>query len=279
MIMSDFNRQRKFPVGRLFWALLFIAAALLLLLDAAGVTKELLPENLSLREVLLGAVGLWVLLWGCVKAEPFAIFFALAAEIILFDEFFLPQMGIMKERLAPTGVLLLAAFLLSVGVKMLQHIFRQQRTERTHTERATFKKGWTGMSGKVSGSATRYFDCSAPFEGYVENNLGSMQVYFSNTTLYCGGSTVRVENNLGAVVLHVPEDWLIIAEMENNLGSVKISPSAHADQNKKLYVRGENNLGSVQVEYVASEQQSSAEPAPDGDARSVLEPDEVLPKE
>jgi hypothetical protein len=90
----------------------------------------------------------------------------------------------------------------------------------------------------------------------VENNLGATNVFFSNTERYCGGSSLRVENNLGSLTLHVPEDWLVAAAIDNSLGSTNVPPSPLANPEKNLVLRGENNLGSITVKYVKTTQQT-----------------------
>ena len=59
-----------------------------------------------------------------------------------------------------------------------------------------------------------------------------------------------MENNLGSLTLHVPEDWLVAAAIDNSLGSTNVPPSPLANPEKNLVLRGENNLGSITVKYV-----------------------------
>ncbi len=252
------TKNKRISVHALFWALLFIAIAICLLLDGLGVTRQWLPKGLSVWRILLGAIFAWWLVWGVIKLAPFAICFPLAGEVMLFDRFILAAAGYdWLDEVASVWLMLLIALLLSIGFEILKHAF--SRSEKQGVS-FTFSGGnaahihkATALGGKVTGNSTQYFDCTAPFHGSVENNLGSTLIYFSNTELYQGGSTLRLENNLGSIVLHAPEDWLVVASIDNSLGATNVAPSTHANPEKKLTLHGENNLGSISVKYVPVE--------------------------
>ena len=53
------------------------------------------------------------------------------------------------------------------------------------------------------------------------------------------------------MILHVPEDWQVVAAIANSLGSVEVPVSPHGNPEKKLILKGDNNLGSISVKYVA----------------------------
>lgn len=246
------TNHKRFSPHALFWALLFIGIAVALLLDALHLTDSLLPADLPIWRILLGGVFAWWLIWGIVKLSPFAIIFPLFGELMLFDRWILMVAGSPRDKIAPVWLMLLVALLLSIGFSILQHTLRPNRNVILGIDGkkiASHVKSHVG--GKVTGSSTQYFDCTEPFHGNVENNLGETNVFFSNAEQYQGESSLFLDNNLGAMILHVPEDWQVIAAIGNNLGSVEAPMSAHACPEKKLILKGENNLGSITVKYVS----------------------------
>ena len=251
-----FMKNHHFSTSALFWAFLFIGLAVVLLLEALHLTDAFLPVGLSLWRILLGAVLAWWLIWGLLKLQPFAIFFPLAGEALLFDRWILLAIGSEREEIASVRMMLLVAFLLSIGFTILKHACLPM-TKILSGEQIAAK-----VSAGVSGNSTRYIDCTEPFHSTVENNLGATNVFFSNTELYHGESTLHLENNLGSLTLHVPEDWLVVSTLDNSLGSVSVPLSALANPEKKLILSGENNLGSTAVKYVAAAQEPQEEQQP-----------------
>jgi predicted membrane protein len=251
------TKNNRISSSALFWALLFIGIAVVLLLDALQLTDTLLPAGLSIWRILLGGVFLWWLIHGLSKLSPFAIIFSLFGELMLFDRWLLRAVGSARVQIAPVWLMLLIALLLSIGFSILKHTLRPGHSNFTHADGEQIAEFVTSKTrGKFSGSSTQYFDCSEPFHSSVENNLGATNVFFSNTERYCGGSSLRVENNLGSLTLHVPEDWLVTAAIDNSLGSTNVPPSPLANPEKNLVLRGENNLGSITVKYVKATQQT-----------------------
>ena len=248
-------KNKRISTSAVFWAILLISLAVLLLLDAIGVMRVFFPEGLSIWRILLGGICLWCMVLGCIKRSPFAVFFPLAMEVILFDHFLLAAIGSEKEKVAPGALLLLIALLLSVGFSLLQGSVCKIRTD----EDSLTGRIVGGVGSKVKGTSSQYFDCSEPFHATVENDLGATIVFFSNTDRYCGGSSLNLDNNLGSIVLHVPKDWHIISSIENNLGVVMVPSASDPDMSKTLILKGDNNMGSIVVKRIPADEQSEPE--------------------
>ena len=246
------TKKNHITASALFWSMLFIGVAVALLLDALHLTAVLQPLGLSAWRILLGAIFLWWMIWGIIKVSPFAIIFPLAGEVLLFDRTILMALGSNRQHVASLWQMLLIALLLSIGFSILKHALRPDHHGFTHADGERIAEFVTSKTkGKVPGNSTLYFDCTEPLHGNVENNLGATNVFFSNVEQYSGGGTLFVENNLGSLTLHVPEDWLISAAIDNSLGSVTVPPSPLANSQKNLILKGENNLGSITVKYVS----------------------------
>jgi predicted membrane protein len=157
---------------------------------------------------------------------------------MIFESEISLALNVESGDLAPWWVFVAVAILLSWGLKLLFPGRSRQWKKyiKSHVHKSS-----------LSGPAVHYFDCTEPFEEYIENNLGTCTIYFTNTELYVGGSTLRIENNLGALIINVPSDWCVSVSTENNLGSIKTDADLEREGNKLLFIVGENNLGSVVI--------------------------------
>lgn len=223
--------------SRIFWGIMMLLLAGGLILSALGVGFPL-PADISVGQIVL---GLLCLLWAvrmCTDRRLTELPLPIMGLVMVFEGELAMALNIESGDIAPWWLFVLVAVLLTWGLKLL---FPRH------------SRGWkgkmkSGLHKKTLGaSAVRYFDCAAPFEEYIENNLGTCTVYFTNTELYVGGSTLRIENNLGALIINVPSDWCVSVSTENNLGSIKTDADLERQGSKLLFIVGENNLGSVVI--------------------------------
>ncbi|MBQ9783216.1 MAG: hypothetical protein IJW44_01710 [Clostridia bacterium] len=220
---------------RILWGVALLAAAILLLLNAFGVTLGL-PTDIPLWRILLALLCATWLVNELLHLRIPGIFFPLIFIIMLFEKEIAHGLGIADGDLASAWVFLLIALLLTVGSAIL---LPKRLWVRLFTKK--HKKNHIGHN------QIRYVDCTEPFSERIENNMGSCEVYFSNADQYGGNGSLRVENNMGQVVLHVPKGWCVISSIENNMGSVQIPHGR--DSGMPLTVTGENNMGCVRVVY------------------------------
>ena len=128
------TKNHRISASALFWALLFIGIAVVLLLDALQLTDTLLPAGLSIWRILLGGVFLWWLIHGLRKRSPFAIIFPLFGELMLFDRWLLRAVDSSRVQIAPVWLMLLIALLLSIGFSILKHTLRPGHSNFTHAD-------------------------------------------------------------------------------------------------------------------------------------------------
>lgn len=225
---------------RIFWGVLMIALAVVLILSAVGVGFGL-PAGISAGEIILGLLCLSWAVRLCTGRRFTELPLPLIGMVMIFESEIATALNVESGDLAPWWLFVLVAILLSWGLKLL---FPRKR-------RRWFRMNANGNSlhkeSTFSGSAVHYFDCSEHFEGSVENNMGSSSVYFTNQELYAGGSTLRVENNLGSLIVHVPGDWCVTTSIDNSLGAIKIDADLEGTGSKLLTIVGENNLGSIVI--------------------------------
>lgn len=220
---------------KIFWGVILIAAAVLLLLDAFEVTLPLADAlgDVSIFSIVFGVLILCFVVSKLIRGEFHEIFIPLAILFVIFEKNIAFMLHREDPNLINNGILFLVAVLLTIGVSLLTKgsggIFR-----------TNIKRG---------GRSTVYVDCTGFVTEQVENNMGSCNIHFTNAEGYTGGGVLNVENNMGSMVIHVPSSWRVVANVENNMGSTSIPNTENAD-GPTVTVTGENNMGSLRIEYV-----------------------------
>ena len=228
--------------SRIFWGVAMILLAVALILGVAGFNFWL-PEGIATWQLILAALCLLWLVHACVYKHFSQIFFPLAFIALIFESEIAVAVGVESGDLAPTWLFVVIAALLTVGTQLL---FSRGVIVMHDADGNEIKIN----RGRVAGSSVLYIDCAEMFNEKIENNLGSCSVYFSNKEQFVNGSVLNIENNLGSLVIHVPDEWVVTTAVENNLGSIKAAADPEITGDKVLRITGENNLGSIVIKRV-----------------------------
>ena len=232
-------------MGKIFWGILFILAAALLILDALGVTAPLIGTfgKVSVPAIIVGIILIAIIINRLIRRKIGSIFFPLAFLFMIFEKNIAHFFSLKSENIINNALVLLIALLLTIGAGL---IFGGMGT-RTRIVEGVHIKGKN--AGGSLGHSSVYIDSETLCPNYVENNLGSCTVYFESPEKYLGGSTLKIANNLGAMTVHVPSFWKIVVSVENNLGGLSV-PKNTDNEGPVLYIRGENNLGSISIKKI-----------------------------
>lgn len=117
----------------------------------------------------------------------------------------------------------------------------------TGTQRQTDDGSHIYFSNSLNGSS-KYIRSEHFASAELENNLGSLNVYFDQAVITDNSASVHVENNLGETNLYFPANWRIAVQAESCLGNIVDHSTPVCDETApilKLYV--ESNLGSVNI--------------------------------
>ena len=228
--------MKKIRTSGVFWGIVLIAAAVLLILDSLAPAIGL--PDLPFIRIGISAVLLAWAVKEVVKGNVKGIVFPLAFIFIVMQTNISLWCGLGGERIISAWIVLLAALLLYVGVSL---IFRKSRKRARIISTAGTEK----MHESSLTTSVRYIDAAILGTVSLENNLGSLTVYIENGEAYSGGGVIRIENNIGTVEIYVPETWKVIDDIENSLGS--INNSTVSCTGAVLTVKGENNIGKVRI--------------------------------
>lgn len=228
--------------SRIFWGVAMILLAVALILSALGFNFWL-PDGIATWQLILSALCLLWIIHSLVYKHFTQLFFPAIFIVMIFESEIATALNIASGDLAPTWLFILIAVLLTVGSQLL---FSHGVTVTHDADGASTRVN----KGRVTGSSVLYIDCGEQFNERIENNLGACSVYFSNKEQFVSGSILAVENNLGSLVLHVPDEWVVTTTIENNLGSIKADGDAERTGEKVLRITGENNIGSIVIKRV-----------------------------
>ncbi|MBE6582078.1 MAG: hypothetical protein E7648_02290 [Ruminococcaceae bacterium] len=226
----------KLSVNRLAFGLLFIACAVLIILDAVGFSLGFL-SGIPAWVLILTALNLVWLIDQIVKLKISEVFIPIAFIFMLLEKYIAGWCGLGKSNIINNWLVFLCALLLMIGAKLItpKKRFKKQfsKAENHKTSRGT--------------ASTVYVDCETENENVsVKNELGACNVYFSNVESYKGGMVLEVYNELGAMTIHVPKEWNIVTNIKNELGAVTASEE-EGTTDKTIFINGKNELGSVRI--------------------------------
>ncbi len=231
----------KLSVNRIAFGLLFIACAVLIILDAVGISLGFL-SGIPAWIIILTALNLVWLIDLIVKLKISEIFFPIAFIFMLLEKHIAGWCDLGKSNIINNWLVFLVALLLSIGMKCLtpKRKFFSKKTQH-------FFSGPNVHSNSRGSASTVYVDCSSDDDAVVvKNELGACNVYFSNVESYKGGMALEVYNELGAMTIHVPKEWNILTNIKNELGAVTASDE-QGTTDKTIFINGKNELGSVRI--------------------------------
>ncbi len=230
----------RVSADRIAFGLLFIACAVLIILDSVGVSLGFFSGVPAIKLIVGAMLAVW-LISELIKLNISGIFFPAAFIFMLFEKYIAKWAGLEKSNIINNWLVILAALLLTIGIDLItprKRIFKINRGGE-----ASEKKN---VHNSALSSSAVYIDCSDFVYEKVKNDLGSCNVYFSNVEKYEGNGTLEVQNDLGATRIHVPSEWKIISSISNDLGAVS-KPEDTGSGDKTINIIGANNLGAVSI--------------------------------
>ena len=225
--------KKSFRTSGIFWGIVLILAALLMIADAIGSSLGII--DLPLLKIAVSCVLLVWAVCEAVKGKPGHIFFPAAFIFILFRSDIAKHFGL-EEDFISVWTVLLCALLFQIGVSL---IFRRKK-----------KNVFPVQSGEACenniGSGVCYIDASELGYQKIENNMGEMNVYIENAETYSGDGTIEIENNLGTTKVHIPTAWRTDVQAECALGAIN-DRTCHSGDGPVIRVCGECNVGSIEL--------------------------------
>ena len=214
--------------NRIFWGVVLIGAAALLILNGLGVD---LGYGVNVWRIIGGVLCLACVVDRIAEGRFTDIVIPLAFLFLIFEPTIAHAIGRADDDLdlISTWTVILAAILLTFGLKFL---FRE--------------KGGIITLGKL-GSSNVYLDGADLSDAVINDNMGTVQAYVTNTEAYDGNGKITVRDNMGSVKLHLPSNWNVVANCHDNMGRVTIPEQKDGVYDRTVRLDIYDNMGGIEV--------------------------------
>lgn len=227
-----------------FWGIVFILAAVFILLGNYGFFREI-----SMTRLFLALLLLYFITKNIPCRNFYGILIPAACILILYDN----ELHI--TRLTPFPILAAAVFG-SIGLSFLfpnqppfhsGHFFDFEDKEgKSHCRESDISCGIS------FGGTSKYIDADNFCRAYLKCTFGSLKAYFDHAKIAGGSAEIYVENAFGEISLFLPKEWNVSVEAATSFGDIEEihkSPYVSADA-PVVIVRGTVSFGDCKIYYV-----------------------------
>lgn len=231
-------------INKIIWGLLFIIAAIYIL-----ISRYTAFPKIDVFGLLLTILFVFIIIEGIRTIDFYKILLPAACICIIYDKF----LGI--TAITPWPVLC-AALLGSIGLTMLFGKDGKQYTGFKVKSKITQENSNDNINGENImlcnnfGSTIKYINSKNFCFAKIENNFGSMVVYFDSATIQNNYASIKIENNFGETKLFIPKEWRIQNNLEHILGAVNEYGTPSNTGNVILDIKGETSFGSISIYLV-----------------------------
>lgn len=231
---------------RIYWGLVFVAAAVFIILKMMGVNLGFVA-TLPVTDVVLAVLVLSVAVVSAVKLNLWAIPFELAVVFMLFENEIAAATGLGSDgNIINNWLLLLCALLLSIGISLLFRPFIRLNPFRDKFGNKLNDKHAHHLHEHTFGSTEKYIDCAVFENEYYMSRLGECDIYFQNIDSYKGNGRLCVDNRMGEMTIHVPSAWNVVIEIDSSMGELNL-PKTNNPDGLLLTVTGTNRMGEMSI--------------------------------
>lgn len=227
-----------------FWGLLLLLFAASLLADGFNVFQNG-PSFIRLGITLL----LFVMSIGSLSPlNFFGVLMPLPFALILNAEYLNIHIN--------NWPVIAGTFLLSLALTVL---FKRKRKISFHTNfnhgdfHGTTEETVRGEEIRIESnfnSSSRYVQGDNIRKVYLENNFGTLNVYFDKITFNHEGATINVDCNFGSMNLFLPKDIRITNTISTSLGTVNQDLFDSEVTSPHVYLDGDVSLGKVNIRFI-----------------------------
>ncbi len=231
-------KNERISAGRIFWGLLLLGVAVVLILEGIGVGDV---YGVSIPGVGLGILLITWLVYLIAKKRYYMVFLPLGLfYTFVVDKPLAKALGVTKlsqdGRIVAWWIVLIASLLLCIAFRVL------------FTKKNVIDTGAKASESHRLGDSTVYFDAANLHNALITENVGKMNVYIANKEQYEGDGIITIRENVGVITLHIPANWAVVNEVHENLGSVSI-PENDTPAEKTITVVVTENVGRIIVEF------------------------------
>lgn len=264
--------------SKIIWGVLIIAAAVVLILQGAGVLGDFssVVGELSVWRIVLGICLMAFIIKDIVKLKIDRIFVPLGFIFMLFESNIAYLLGI-KGDMINNWIVFGCSLLLSIGVGLIMPKRRKKfkfaknvKVSNGHV-RVNIDDGDTieveadevedvedvdvdedkdddDDDGDFASATSRYFDGATFTRGSVQVKMGAAEISFENADKYKGGGVLRVDCKMGAISVNVPREWRVECDVDTAFGAVNNEHKNFDPEAPTLTIEGKCSFGAINIE-------------------------------
>lgn len=229
------------------WGLLFLAAAVLLILSGLDIF-----ENFNFFKIFVSLLLIIWFVYSLFKLNFYGILFPVAFLCILYDEY----LGI--EKLTPWPVLI-AALLGSIGLSLIFKTGSGCNCYNTKTlsgnSQKTVRNDFESIyenqfsCNTLFGSDEKYIKSKNLTQAYIRCNFGESKIFFIDAVPQDSDCTIILDVHFADVTLYLPKTWNVINRASAVFGTVREINSNCSSGTPSVYLNGDVAFGSAKIIY------------------------------
>ena len=245
----------------IFWGLLFIITAVLIVIDNTMVDGL----EIGVVQILITVFMLCFIIKSITKLFWPGVLFPLAVLYLIYSKY------IYVLSLSPlsTWQVLLVALFGSIGLSLVfkkkpknldtyssyGHMgkkLEENTSDKNHTFFSESEQDMDGQNVYIKtcfGQATRYIKSRDLQRAEIENSFGESSIYFDEVKLVGGEAQIHVTNRFGELNLYLPKEWSVTNNIYYTLANVK-ECGKHSEDGPKVVLSGNTSFGEIKIIYI-----------------------------
>ena len=255
----------KKGVSRIFWGIVFILAALAVVLNLLGVFGDM---QLSFWTVIFSIVLLLVFIASILNVFWFGIFFALGFAFMLYKDMIAAATDSALIADINNWAIIGIALLLSIGFSIL---FRKKDRKYVHV----FSGGDIGAFGAIGddgehfesvvnqvdgseivdrisfGSKIRYINSENFKRAFIECSFGAMKFYFDNAHIIDGTAEIKLDLSFSGAELYIPKNWRLVDNIQRTATGIEEKNRNQIDNDSPVVtLSGSSKFSGLEIIYI-----------------------------
>lgn len=227
-----------------FWGLLFILAAVLIIMNHFGFF-----EGIGMYEIVATVILSGIIIKSILNINFWGILFPLAVICIIFAD----QWNITDFTPWPA---LLSALLFSLGLSMIFKrpslwVYHYHHHHHMHRSNIINEQDSNDINISTSFGASMKYVNSDNFEkANISCSFGDVKVYFDNVIISSGKADIYLDVSFGNAELYIPKTWKVINNVQVFLGDMGEKNRSDNSDSPVVTIHGNISFGNAKILYI-----------------------------
>lgn len=230
-----------------FWGLLFILAAMLIIVNQFGFF-----EDISMFEIVATVILAGIMIKSMLKINFWGVLFPLAFIGIIYAD----ELNITRFTPWPA---LLTALLFSIGLSLIfnrhnqwsYHFHNHNHNHNMFNHNVVNEQDDNIISCSTNfGESIKYVNTDNFEKANIKCSFGSVKVYFDNALIPSGKADIYLDVSFGDAQLFIPKTWKVVNEVQIFLGDMGGNYRNIKSDTPIVTIHGNISFGDAKIIYV-----------------------------